>query len=145
MRGHRLREILQDIQHALRVGGGAKQADALDRLSKALATRDADNIEAISASIAGALDGAAASRWQRHAEALKKAGYDEQLFQLAFASLQKDKTLKKADIAQIASDYGVRAGSKTSADKLLHAIRGSFFERLYNRDADEMAKRARPW
>ena len=53
--------------------------------------------------------------------------------------------MKKADLASLAKELGVRAEANMSGTKILQKIKGWFYEKLYERDANQMAKRATPW
>ena len=145
MRGNGLRAILQDIQSALTAGGGAAQAKALEKLSQSFETQDAASVSDIASSVEATITEASLPSWQKHARALKAAGLDEREFSRAFAAIANDKSLKKSDLAEIAKEYEVRVGPKLTSEKIADKIRGAFYEKLYERDANAMAKRATPW
>lgn len=145
MRGHGLRAILHDIQSVLSAGGATAQAKAVVQLSDALKPSDEKEVADIAASVGAAVAAASAPAWQKHASALRAAGLDEAKFQQAFLGVSGDKSLKKSDVAAIAKDYGLRVEAKASTARLLEQVKGAFYEKLYERDANTMAKRATPW
>lgn len=145
MRGHGLRALLKDIQDAVSAGGGSAQARALGQLSSALSDSDAKDVPAIVSAIESSIAEASAPPWKKHAKALIAAELDERLFKHAFAAMENDRTIKKADIVSLAKDLGIRLDAKASGSKALEKIKGWFYERLYERDANAMAKRATPW
>ena len=145
MRGHGLRALLQDIREAVSASGGSAQARALGQLSDVFEDLDTQEVSVIAASIEGSIADASIPPWLKHAKALKAAELDERLFKLAFASVENDRSMKKADLASLAKELGVRAEANMSGTKILQKIKGWFYEKLYERDANQMAKRATPW
>lgn len=145
MRGHSLRELLRDIQSSISAAGATAQAKVLGQLADAFKGSDEKSVDDISAGVVSVIADANAPAWEKHAKALKASALDERLFLQALAAIQNDKGLKKPQMVAIAQDYGVRVETKASADRLIEQIKGIFYEQLYQRDADAMAKRAMPW
>jgi len=145
MRGHQLREILSDIRDAISGSGGAKQAEAIDRIQSALADLDHcpanDVVNRVDAAVASVTQPA----WEAKLAQLQSAGLDEVEFLKRLDEIVTDKSIKKADLLQIAQAYVGYADKKASASKLADAIKTRFYGKIYDRDADEMAKRATPW
>ncbi len=81
----------------------------------------------------------------RYVERLKSAGHDEAKFHAALQLIKNDKAIDKDDVLQIARTYGVIRISGKSKPSYIESLDKHFCWRLYNRDADEMAKRATPW
>lgn len=145
MRGHQLREILSDIRNAIAGSGGAKQAEALDRIQAALADLDqasaTDAVGRIGSNVACLTQ----ASWETKLAQLQSAGLNEPEFLKILDEIAADKSIKKADLLKIAQAYVGYADKKASADKLISAIKTRFYGKIYDRDADEMAKRATPW
>lgn len=80
-----------------------------------------------------------------HVSALRNALLDEAKFKLAMNALRAEKALDKTDVLSVAKNYGVIRIAGKSRDGYLESIEKYFYWALYNRDADEMAKRATPW
>lgn len=145
MRGLGLRALLDDIQSVLRAGGGSNQAKALSQLSDALKGRETQSVDDISAAVQTAVQNGTAPLSQQHLVRIKSAKLDERLFLHAFRTLEQDQRIKKADLISISKALDLKIDKKATLEKLLDGIKGQFYERLYEHDADEMAKRARPW
>ena len=145
MRGHQLREILGDIRSAISGSGGTKQAEALDKLQAALTDFDQAPSSEIISHLDKTVTGLTQSAWEVKLAQLQSAGLNESEFLIIVEELSTDKTIKKADLLKIAQAYVGYADKKASADKLISAIKTRFYGKIYDRDADEMAKRATPW
>lgn len=80
-----------------------------------------------------------------YADQLKAADFDESAFKAVLADLAQDASIKKAEAAEIARDYGVIRLETRSKAAIMESIEKHFYWMLYNREANEMAKRATPW
>ena len=145
MRGQQLRELLNDIRNAISGSGGAKQADALDRIQSALANLDQAPASEAIGRLDATVQGLTQPAWEAKLAQLQSAGLNEAEFLKILDELATDKSIKKADLLKIAHGYVGYADKKASADKLVSAIKTRFYGKIYDRDADEMAKRATPW
>lgn len=145
MRGHQLREILSDIRDALAGSGVTKQAEALDRIQAALASLDQAPTTEVMARVDAGVEDLTQPVWKEQLVRLNAAGLNEAEFLRALEQLGNDKSVKKADLVQIAQGYVGYADKKASAPKLIDAIKTRFYGKIYDRDADAMAKRATPW
>ena len=145
MRGQGLRSLLDDIQRVVGEIGNKGQAEALGKLSESLKVFDQQLASEITETIEQCLQHSTAPRRVVHLRSLITAGLIEDKFVQAFVQLECDKSLKRADLLWIATEFKARAPSSASGPKILQAIKGAFYERLYDRDADTMAKRATPW
>ncbi|MEQ1695821.1 MAG: hypothetical protein ABL901_08270 [Hyphomicrobiaceae bacterium] len=136
---------MSDIREAISGSGGTKHAEALDRIQAALADLDhapaSDAIARIDTNAAGLTQPA----WEAKLAQLQSAGLNEPEFLRLLDEIANDKNIKKADLLKIAQVYVGYADKKASTDKLISAIKTRFYGKIYDRDADEMAKRATPW
>jgi hypothetical protein len=83
--------------------------------------------------------------WQARLDALHDAGIAEQAFLRAFDDLRNDHAIKKPDLIKIAEAYVGFVEKKSSVERIFDAIKTRFYGKLYDHDANEMAKRATPW
>jgi hypothetical protein len=145
VRGQNLREILTHIGKAVGVAGASKHADAISSISDALADHDEDHVDAVVEHVAEKVASLTLPTWQRRLDEIKAAGISEAKFLSAFDALMLDKSLKKNDIVKIAEAYVGFVDKKHSVDRVLDSIKTRFYGKLYDHDANEMAKRATPW
>jgi hypothetical protein len=145
MRGHDLREILADIRNAVGISGGAKYAEAIAATEAAVASHDNAQLDQLIASVDTAVASLTKPAWQARLDDLRDAGISEQAFLHAFGELRNDHSIKKLDLFKIAEGYVGFVEKKSSSEKLLDAIKTRFYGKLYDHDANEMAKRATPW
>jgi hypothetical protein len=145
MRGPQFRELLADIRQALGSAGAKTQVESLKRTEQAIASLgDLDADEAIRR-IEVAVDNVSAPLWQKRLQQIEAAELSEQEFSRALSELQADKAIKKMDLARIAEAYVGFADKKASSAVLLDSIKTRFYSKIYDRDANAMAKRATPW
>ncbi len=78
-----------------------------------------------------------------YTQKLHDADMDDKIFAQIVAEMKDDKNLHKAELVEIASLYKARPASTIT--KLHQSIRTKFYERIYDRDATEMARQATPW
>jgi hypothetical protein len=145
MRGHELRDILADIRKAVGSAGGTKYAEAIGATEAAIAVHDNVPIDDVIANVDAAVASLTKPAWQARLDELRGAGIAEQAFLRAFDELRNDHTIKKPDLIKIAEAYVGFVEKKSSVERLLDAIKTRFYGKLYDHDANEMAKRATPW
>jgi glycerol-3-phosphate O-acyltransferase len=145
MRGHDLREILADIRNAVGSTGGTKYAEAIAATEAAIAPQDNVQLEQLIANVDAAVASLTKPAWQCRLDELREAGLAEQAFLRALDDLRNDHAIKKPDLLKIAESYVGYVEKKLSTDRLLDAIKTRFYGKLYDYDANEMAKRATPW
>ena len=145
MRGHQLREILNDIRTAISGSGGTKHADALDRIQSALADLDHAPAGDVISRVESAATTISSPPWSLKLSQLQGVGLNEAAFLKLIEEISADKSLKKADLLQITQAYVGYADKKASSAKMIDAIKTRFYGKIYDRDADIMAKRATPW
>ena len=145
MRGHQLREILNDIRNAVGASGGSKHAEVIDQLQSALTDLDNAAIPDLVGQVEAAVAALSQEPWEAKLKQLQQAGLSEPDFCRALDEIRSDKAVKKSDRIKIAEAYVGYAEKKASSDKLVDAIKTRFYGKIYDRDANEMAKRATPW
>jgi hypothetical protein len=135
MRVRDLRKIVQDIARVFEVAGATKQHAAISKVVAALQPHDGRALDAYLDAVEGQLS---------YARRLKDAGLTERKFIAVFTSLEADKKIKKPELIKIAEEYTGSADHTATAKKLLKHIKTHFYAKLYERDANELAKRATP-
>jgi hypothetical protein len=147
MRATELMRPLEEIRETFIAAGLAVPAKEIADVISVLEAHGDRKLDEILQEISARLDPAAQRQLvcAKHVKALRAAKFDEPTFRRALESLRGDKSADKADVLQIAKDYGVIRMSGKSRDGYLESIDKYFYWALYNRDADEMAKRATPW
>jgi hypothetical protein len=147
MRATELKRPLEEIRETFAAAGLTVPAkDIADVLAYIDAQGDRD-IDHLMAEIKLKLDPAAHKHLlcAKHLKALRSAKFIEADFKAALEALRSDKAAEKGDVHQIAKDYGVIRINGKSRETYLESLDKYFYWALYNRDADEMAKRATPW
>jgi hypothetical protein len=145
MRGHDLRGILSDIRGAVDASGGAKHADAIATTEIAIAEHGDTSLDQLLGNVASVVASLTRPAWMARLDQLRGAGVSEQAFLTALDELRNDLTIKKPDLVKIAEGYVGFVEKKLSNERLLDAIKTRFYGKLYDHDANEMAKRATPW
>jgi NurA-like 5'-3' nuclease len=145
MRGHQFRNLLADIRNVVGVAGSKKHVEALQSAETALSQFDNVSVDTIVSRVETVVSDLTKPSWAKRLQQLEDAGVSEADFLRAFDELRQDRTVKKPELLKIASVYVGYADKKLSSDKLLEAIKTRFFAKVYDRDANEMAKRATPW
>ena len=74
---------------------------------------------------------------------LQQAAMDEKSFSALAAELKNDPKVRKAELSEIAKGYNAPLANTVAG--LHKAIQTRFYERIYDRDATDMARRATPW
>lgn len=146
MQARQLSDTLNELRDIL-VAAGVKDADLeVGGLARWIGEQGGSAEEAV-AKIAQALDPAQQRRVAvlRHVGALTSAGFDEGAFKGAFAQLSADKQVGKDEMLDVAKALGVIRIEGKSRKSYLESIEKYFYWALYNRDANEMARRATPW
>jgi hypothetical protein len=146
MRVRDLRAVLQGLERIFAVAGAKTQRAAVGNVADALPRgRDQEQdlthyLKRVEEEIAGN----AASPSEKYLRQLREAGLAEHDFLAVLNSIEADKSLKKADLLAIAEGYAGSVGRKASVKNLLKHISTRFYTKLYERDANELAKRATP-
>lgn len=83
--------------------------------------------------------------WEHHAAALHAAGTDEKAFHKAHDALRADKTITKPHLEKIVKSYVGYHDRTHGVEKMHNAIKTRFHGKVYDRDADAMARKATPW
>lgn len=144
MRGIEVSKVLADIETVLESASASPRREAVRELMN-LVAHDTRSIDDIAKSLERSAQESIKPVYQQYLEELLAAEYDEKLFLEVFGRLSKDKAVKKSDVLKIALSYGRHRSLTGSVDKLLQDVRTSFYERVYERDAQLMAKRATPY
>ena len=145
MRGQQLREVLTDMRDVASASGGTKQSQALDELQAAFSVFDDLAVADVVAHVEAVVGALSQPAWEAKLAMLRQAELSEPSFVRALDGIANDKSLKKNDLVKIVEGYVGYADKKASNSKLIDALRVRFFGKMYDRDADEMAKRATPW
>ena len=76
-------------------------------------------------------------------EALEKSYDDEANFLSILTQMDADNRIRKMELSKISERFG-DTSAKTVA-KMLQSIKTRYYEKIYDRDANAMARRATPW
>lgn len=142
MRVRDLRLALEQIRDVFDGGGAVAQARDLQRVADMLAKNDGADLTSYLDDVRSKLQPATP---ERYVEALRNAGFDEDKFKAVIADMRADRNLDKDGVHSVGEGYGVIRLSGRGKDSLIDSIEKHFYWLVYNRDADEMAKRATPW
>lgn len=149
MRVDEIRAALENVRQVLAAGGAAAAERDLKRLVDQLAAngdRDLDQYVAeVREAISEAKAGPDAASVETAVGWLKDAGFDEAAFKAALKKIEDATAIKKDAALLIAQGYGVIRINSRSRASIIESIDKHFYWALYQRDADEMAKRATPW
>lgn len=147
MSSERLVNLLREISGILHASGAAAAEKDVLALMATLETGEKRPVEEVLADLERRLDPSSEKTKliARHASALIEADLDERKFATALEAIRQDKKLDKADVAALAKGAGVIRIEAKSRASAVDSIEKHFYWRLYNRDADAMAKRATPW
>lgn len=147
MRADRLKHSIQEIRSILAAAGAAAAEADFGKLEEYIERNGDRDLDELLSEMHGKLDPAQSKQEviAQHLDRLKSAGLDEAKFRSALQAIKSEKTFGKDDVFQIAKAYGVIRISGKSKASYIESIDKHFYWRLYNRDADEMAKRATPW
>jgi ribosomal protein L12E/L44/L45/RPP1/RPP2 len=147
MRADRLIRAIQDIRSILGAAGATAAETDFEKLEEFIDGHGDRDLDELLGEVRAKLDPAQKKQGAiaQHLDRLKSAGFDEAKFHAALQAIKNDKALDKDDVLQIAKAYGVIRISGKSKPSYIESIDKYFYWRLYNRDADEMAKRATPW
>ncbi|MCF6199779.1 MAG: hypothetical protein L3J67_10380 [Hyphomicrobiaceae bacterium] len=74
---------------------------------------------------------------------LEKSQDDEAQFLVILAQMDADSRVRKVELAKISERFG--DSSAKTVTKMLQSIKTRFYEKVYDRDANAMARRATPW
>jgi len=143
-----LRAILKDLKGLFAAADAkepVKDFDAIDRLLEPCDDEDvSETLDRIARDLTADPEPVDITI-ARHAQKLRDAGYDATAFGAAFAALKSDKAMTKPAVFKVLKMYAgphVRATTKKAA---LDQIERHFTSLIYDRHADEQAKRATPW
>lgn len=147
MRANDLSASILELK-AIVAAAGANTAEAdLAKLAEFIGSYGDEDADRVLEEIKSLLDPAAlkARAIERRAKALLDAQFDEHAFRSEINAIREDKYLNKDDVLAILNKYGVIRISGKSRATYLESLEKHFYWKLYNKDADEMAKRATPW
>jgi hypothetical protein len=141
-----LRVALQEIEEVFAVAGAKPVQKDLTSVLELLSDKDdlelSTFLEEVRRNLSDGKGKGGGTEWLR---LLNEAGLNESSFKQTFAELMKAPGTK-AEVLAIAEGYtGTKQKSSQSKNDLLKAIESEFYGRLYERDADKIAERARPW
>ncbi|MFY9642872.1 MAG: hypothetical protein WCD20_20405 [Rhodomicrobium sp.] len=147
MRADRLKHAIQDIRSILGSAGATAAETDFAKLEEFIELNGDRDLDELLAEVRAKLDPAQKKQEAiaQYLDKLQSSGFDEAKFHGALQAIKNDKTFDKDDVLLIAKAYGVIRISGKSKSSYIESIDKHFFWRLYNRDADEMAKRATPW
>jgi hypothetical protein len=144
MRVRDLRSVLRDIQRVFKVSGAKTQETAFAKLSETLRVQDGRDLATCLKAIEDKIEGASLPQAAMYLRRLDEIGFDENAFIALLARLEKDRTLGKSDLITIVERYTGSADRRGTIKKLIKQLRAHFYAKLYERDANELAKRATP-
>ncbi|HXE86509.1 MAG TPA: hypothetical protein VN524_06885 [Hyphomicrobiaceae bacterium] len=146
MRVRDLRGLLRDLERIFGVSGAKTQQDAVANVADALPhdRGQEQDLAVYLKKVEEELADDAAPPSAKYVRRLREAGLAEDAFLAALNSIEADKRIKKADLLAIAQAYTGSADRKASVRSLLKQMRAHFYTKLYERDANELAKRAKP-
>jgi hypothetical protein len=144
MRVRDLREVLRDIQRVFRASGAKAQETAFSKLSASLQGQDNRDLEACLKAVEDEIHAASLPPSTRYLRRLDEIGLDERAFKDFIENLESDRSLAKTDFVTIVERYTGSADRRGTVKKLIKQLKSHFFAKLYERDANELAKRATP-
>jgi hypothetical protein len=140
-----LRAALKEIGEVFSAAGAEALEKDLAAVIELLGNNDdlelSTFLEVLKKGLAGKLS-ISSDEWLQR---LKDAALDESAFLRTFADLEAS-ACPKSDLLKITENYtGSKFKAKSSKQDLLAGIKSDFYGRIYDRDADRIAKRATPW
>jgi hypothetical protein len=144
MRVRDLRHLLGELRDLFSAGAARAQEAAISRVAAAMEPHDDAPLDSYLKKVAESGIERMTPKASVYAQRLLNARLDEEQFLQAFNDLTKDKTLKKSDVQVVAEKYVGSYDKRAAVPKLLDSIKSEFYTKLYERDAREIAKRARP-
>jgi hypothetical protein len=140
-----LRAALQEIEEVFSTAGVKAVQKDLASILELLGDNDNMDLSEFLEELRRNLPGPApvpSAEWLRR---LNEAGLEEAAFLKTLTELSTS-ACSKVELRAIAEKYtGSEFKAKDSKPVLLEAIKSEFYGRLYERDADKIAKRATPW
>jgi hypothetical protein len=144
MRVRDLRTILRDIQRVFKASGAKTQEAAFSKLSATLQSHDNRDLDACLKAVEDEIQAASLPPSTPYLRRLDEIGLDERAFKDLIEDLESDRSLAKTDLVTIVERYTGSADRRGTVKKLIRQLRSHFFAKLYERDANELAKRATP-
>lgn len=144
MRVRDLRAVLKDIQRVFKVSGAKAQEAAFAKLSFSFQRQDGCDLDSCLRAVEIEVQAAALPQPTTYLRRLREIGLDEPAFRDLIEKLEKDRSLAKSDLATIVERYTGAADRRATSKKLIKQLRTHFYAKLYERDANELAKRATP-
>jgi hypothetical protein len=144
MRVRDLRAVLKDIQRVFKISGAKTQETAFAKLSATLQGQDGQDLDSCLKAVEDEIQEASLPRVTTYLRRLGDIGLDEQAFRDFLEKLEKDRSLAKSDLITIVERYTGSADRRGTVKKLVKQLRSHFYAKLYERDANELAKRATP-
>jgi hypothetical protein len=144
MRVRDLRAVLGDIQRVFKVSGAKTQEAALAKLATTLRSQDGRDLDSYLKALEDEIQAASLPPAAAYFRELEAIGFNEQAFKDLADRLERDRTLGKSDLVAIVERYTGSADRRTTMKKLIKQLRAHFYAKLYERDANALAKRATP-
>ena len=156
MKVHELRSALVELETLFEVGGTKAIKTDLASLIKFLESADDMPVEEFFAELEAELKNISIHpRSSRQAvvlnekavsfycDELEKSYDDEAKFISILNELNSDSRIRKIELSKIAERFG--DSSAKTVSKMLQSIKTHYYEKIYDRDANAMARRATPW
>lgn len=147
MRVRELQSALAEIKGVFAAAGASAAERDLEAVLSLLADEGDRDLEAYLKEVREQLGGSPRreSSVSDLTARLIAAGLDEAKFKVVLSQIVQDATLGKAEVQDIAKQYGVIRLNTRSRAAIIESIEKHFYWMLINHDADAMAKRATPW
>jgi hypothetical protein len=144
MRVRDLRSILGDIQRVFKASGAKKQETAFTKLSVTLEAQDGRDLDSYLKAVEDEIQADSLPRATTYLRLLDEIGFDEPAFRDFIEKLEQDRSLPKNELIAVVEGYAGSADRRGTAKKLIKQLSAKFYAKLYERDANELAKRATP-
>jgi hypothetical protein len=144
MRVRDLRATLDSVRNMFKAFGASAQEKAIGNISAGLSDHDDLQLEQYLEEVHRRAADVAAPPSDQYARRLAAAGFDETRFLLVLSEMQKDTRLRKAEMQRIVSAYGGTFDRRASKELLLDRVKAAFYSKLYERDTNAIARKAKP-
>jgi hypothetical protein len=143
MRVRDLRATLESIRSIFKAAGAPAQEKVLGKISSELEAHDDAPLQSYLEEIERRATVAATPLTEQFIRRLRSAELDEDRFKAVVADIQQ-RRLKKTDVQKIAAAYTGSYDRRASVEKLIDAIKSAFYAKVYERDSQAIAGRAKP-
>jgi hypothetical protein len=144
MRVRDLRIALGELQRLFRSSGAKHQEVAIASLSGALKAHDADDLRGYLRAVEQEINADSLSDSDLYLRELRDIGLEEIAFKDLIGRLERDRKLTKSDLITIVERYTGAVDRRAPTKKLIRKLSTHFYAKLYEQDANELAKRATP-